>query len=318
MEKLRLNLPSKSSHTIKLRRKVKSSKVPEDWQDPSVDYLLEKEGDITDFLNPKKNSYEPITTQGPLSRSYIGNLSNLNRSRKDSQSQGKKTVLVKKNKKLESEVDPQQTFKNMLDKINTLRAKSQAAEEKKARNSKWRKFELKEAQAIQSFQAMSKYWKGLENSIASKSKKKANDLLYAKHKDLRTKNASPSKYFDREQIQDKYSWYIGLRDDKSSERVDVILPVFNKVTGNFTRFNVSRSPEGDFRGGSSEEGLCGKVLKEEDLRELQIFGIQKLPMEVEAVRRVGPQYLKPGLFEGPCEEETYAEQYDARLNARKS
>lgn len=315
MEKFRLNLPSKSSHTIKLRRKVNKSQIPEDNEDPSTDYLLEKEGDITDFLKPKKNSLDPITSQQPLSRSYIGNLSNFNRSRKGSQSQGKKTVLIKR-KKLESEIDPQQTFKNMLDKINTLRARSQAAEEKKVKKSKWKKFELKEAQAIQSFQTMSKYWKGLENSIASKSNKKANDLLYTKHKNSRTKNSSPSKYFDKEQIQDKYSWYIGLRDDKSSERVDVILPVFNKVTGNFTRFNVCRSPDGEV--GGDEEGLCGKVLKEEDLRELQIIGIQKLPMEVEAVKRVGPQYLKPGLLEGPCEEETYAEHYNSRVKARKS
>jgi hypothetical protein len=314
MEKLRLNLPSKSSHTIKLRRKVKNNQISEDAEDPSTDYLLEKEGDITDFLKPKKNCLEPITTQEPLSRSYIGNLSHYNRSRKDSQSQGKKTVLIKK-KKLESEIDPQQTFKNMLDKINTLRARSQAVEEKKVKKSKWNKFELKEAQAIQSFQTMSKYWKGLENSIASKSNKKANDLLYTKHKDLRTKNPSPSKYFDKEQIQDKYSWYIGLRDDKSSDRVDVILPVFNKVTGNFTRYNVCRSPDGEVD--PNDEGLCGKLLKEEDLRELQIIGIQKLPMEVEAVKRIGPQYLKPALFDGPCEEETYAEQYDAWTKARK-
>lgn len=313
MESLHHEPPSKSYRAIKLRRKIKGIILKQQNEDLSVDYLLEKEGDVRDFLKPSNNYSDCEFTQQSLSRSYIGGLSQLHQARKDSQGQGKKTIVIKK-KKLESEIDPQQTFRNMLEKINVLRARSQAADEKKV--SKWNKVELKETQAIKSFQAMSKYWKGLENSIASKSNKKAKELLYAKQKVLNNRKVAVGKYYDKEQISEKYSWYIGLREEGSKSKVEVILPVCNKVTGNFTRVNVCRSPQGYEDSGYFDESFNEKVIDEDDLRELQIVGIQKLPLEVEAVKRVGPQYLKPMTFDNPAEEEIIAEQYDPWVKAR--
>lgn len=300
-----LEKPSKSFRSIKLRKRVLNSKA-EDLE-TSADFILEKEGDVTDFLKPHTSNLNSSLNSDQINRSFIGILSA--RPRKDSQSQIKKPTMVSKKKRLESERDPKETFNQMLEKINCYRLASLQEENRMQRENKRHRVES-HFQAIKSFQSMSKYWKNLENSIASRSRKRENELLYIKQKKLRTLTNSPNKYFDKEQVQEKYSWYMGLRDSTHNKIVETYVPVNNAGNGIYTRVSLCKDTDDSH----NENDIIR--LNEEDYRELQVIGVQKLPLEIEAVNRVGPQYLKQDKSQVQFEEEVIAEHYDPWVKAR--
>lgn len=305
MERMALGKPFKSFRSIKLRKRVINLKAEE--EDTSADFALEKEGDVTDFLKPRANNLNSSLNSEQINRSFIGILSS--RPRKDSHSLTKKATMISKKKKLESERDPRETFNLMLEKINCLRLSSLQEEHRLKRENKRYQNES-HFEAIKSFQTINKYWKKLENSIASKSRKRKNELLYAKQKRLKTLTNSPNRYFDKEHAQNKYSWYMGLRDSADNKIVETYVPINNAANGIYTRVSLCKDSDD-----STNKNDIIK-LNEEDYRELQVIGVQKLPLEIEAVNRVGPQYLKQNKIQVHFEEETIAEHYDPWVKAR--
>jgi hypothetical protein len=300
-----LEKPSKSFRSVKLRKRVNNLRGQE--EDVAADFLLEKEGDVTDFLKPRNSGLNSSLNSEGLTRSFVGIVSA--RPRKESQSLTKKATILNKKRRLESERDPKETFKQMLEKINCYRLASLQEEKRRVRENKRSQVET-HFQAIKSFQTMSKYWKNLENSIAIKSRKRENELLYTKQKKLRTLTNSPNKYFDKEQVQEKFSWYMNLRDSNHNRKVEAFFPVSSPGSNIFTRVSIFKEEDPK----SQENSLI--KLEEEDYQELQIIGVQKLPLEIQAVHRVGPEHLKTHQSEALFEEEVIAEHYDPWVKAR--
>ena len=233
MERMPSDTPSKSFRQLKLRKKVKNLKAEE--EDTSADFVLEKEGDVTDFLKPQVNTLNSSLNSENINRSFIGILSS--RPRKESHSLTKKMTMSTKKKKHQSEIDPRETFNQMLEKINCYRLSSLQEEHRLKRENKRYRNES-HFEAIKSFQTMSKYWKNLENSIASKSRKRKNELLYTKQKKLKTLSSPPIRCFDKDHAQNKYSWYMGLRDSANNKIVETYIPINNAENGIYTRISV--------------------------------------------------------------------------------
>ena len=99
-------------------------------------------------------------------------------------------------------------------------------------------------------------------------------------------------------------WYMRLRESPEDSKFEAFLKVGNNLGGLYSRVQQKK-----FEGDESVE------IEKERIRELQIKGISKLPMEIEAVNRVGCEFLKPELLDNTIMNEVIVEQYDSKTKA---
>lgn len=129
------------------------------------------------------------------------------------------------------------------------------------------------------------------------------------------------------------SWYMSLRNS-SRMGFETYLPLGNIFTGLFTRISQHpKSPKALIRKPGAikssnktyrdwdyfrtkihdkKSSFRSSYSNNIDKEELLVVGLSKLPMEIDAVKQLGAEYLNPKLLPKPFKEEVYVENYDKR------
>lgn len=314
---------STSYRSVRVKRKPKEDDIIE--EDLEADYILEKEGDVKNFLRSKYKFVCPKydSTGEVISHSMIGPTSLFKSGVKDCQSPTKKSGTSTKKKKKAGEVDPSIRFKEILEQLSDIKHYSAQAEYKKLSSVSGRqKFpDNRQDMVIQNFQRTVRYWKNLETKLASKSKKKTKDILYTRSSSAYTSSTTPDRSFRSggNSIENQLMWYMRLRESFDADKFETFLPVGTEQGGLYTRIQVKNTVKTPVHMKFSSEKIDSEELIhlcEEDLNALQIVGVSKLPLEIAAVDKVGCQYLKPELLDLSKDEEVIAENYDLKVKAR--
>ena len=284
------NSTSKSHRVIKLRKKVLKNELT---LDTNQDFVLETSGDIRTYLTPINQSSNPNHFNPSKARSLnlIGGISQLkirkpqdtiNRqlSRKPTfslniRNNHRSSIIVNKE-------ESQSKFENMMKKINEAieRAKTEEKEKFLSLPNKERSIYSKQSKSID---AVGKT--GLRNLL---------------DRDGINQQRGPSKSIQVNEIQlsnnlreskssnamgvDQFFWYMSLRENRDSEHIESYMRIGNELNGLYTRV---KKPNPQFDG--SKSGRLDKEI-------LKIVGKSKLEMEVDAVKKVGYECLKPELL----------------------
>ncbi|CAG9314134.1 unnamed protein product [Blepharisma stoltei] len=322
------------------------------------DFTLEREGDITSFLKekspttpqinftpkfdingnllqysvigpvklfttPKSNdSWTPIK---PNQQSLNRTATNLNFSNRDNTNYQEKfkerLIEIENNSKLELSTDVKKASSMILyDRIRKGR------EERK----------LKQYDAIQN------EWKLIEKGLSFKSKKKMQDLMPNRAFEYREK-LEELEELDRnlpdKEESNSLSWYMSLRESQN-QKFETYIPMGQKLLGLYTRISqkpkspieIIRKP-GMVKTSSKTfrdwDYFLTKLGKEKSNSEtipssqashsdLLVIGLAKLPLEIDAVKNVGPEFLNPKLIPKPFKDEVFAEEYDPRNKTHKA
>lgn len=306
---------SKSYRMIKIKRK------PNEYEDAKNeledDYVLEKEGDIKQFLqanNSKKTGPRYDNNGNLILHSVIGPASLFSSAITNHESAIKKTQSLNKRKKRVSNVNPEARFNQLLDQISVMRKSTVKEEKKKLKLASQRQqlLETRQNTVMQSFQKTENYWKTLENNLAVKSKKKLNELLYSRSINSRPRTETPEKsvVMKGSAIEGKLMWMMKLRDSENDVKYEAFVNVGNPLSGLYTRIQHKKESQTfediEFEEGNEEIANC---------RDLQVVGLSKLPLEIDAVQRMGCEHLRPDLLERGGIDETIVEQYDKKTKA---
>lgn len=301
---------SKSYRMIKIKRRVKNEgKLAEDDE---KDYMLEKEGDITSYLN--SNLQKPLLPRynkdGEIvAHSIIGPVSLFSSETKEISSTIRKLPTLHKKRQKDTEINPRARFQNILDQISDMQ-KTVVKQEKTKFNSiskRQKHMESRQDSVIQNFQKTLKYWSKIQNNLVVKSRKTPKDLTYSHSNASNT----PNKLRRSRDIQEnsKLIWYMKLRDSSEDNKFEAFLRVGNNLSGIYSRIQV-RKPS------KASQGY--EVIEDLDLKDnpdLEIVGVSKLPMEIQAVEKIGCEYLKPELLDLTKHEEVIEENYHPKVKA---
>lgn len=157
---------------------------------------------------------------------------------------------------------------------------------------------------LDNFKKKNRYWGVLQKNLSEKTMKPADKLLSTIGLDgVRPDAVNKDKASDY--IHKNFYWYLNLRNtvpDKSS----TYIPVGNCLSGLFTLV----------KGKSQEwESFSPKAA---DLDELQVIGLDKLALEIEAVKSKGLESLNLDLIDRDgAQDAVIAEQYDRKVLAGK-
>jgi hypothetical protein len=276
------------------------------------DYVFESDGDVTEFLKSRYSNGEcpRIGPTGQLiSHSFVGPEALFTQNLKNSLMLGKKPNSSQKKKRKGSEMDPNLRFRQILDQISSMHKATAQAEEDKLKQLSHRKktAECRQDQVLRGFERTSKYWRSIQKTLAKRSRKEEKDLLSTKSGSFRSKTNTPEHMTAAEDngFETRMAWYMNLRGQKGSDQPEAFMRVGSEYGGLYTRVRTKRSEGGKQE---IEPGI--------DADELKVVGKSKLPLEVEAVKKLGCQYLKPELLDISNEEEVIAEQYDVHTRVR--
>ncbi|OMJ94890.1 hypothetical protein SteCoe_1919 [Stentor coeruleus] len=314
INKLSLISKSKSSKIIRVRKKVKPDSNIYKVED---DFALEKQGSVTNFLvSPKAVPVvsSPIYDKnGELNpRSFIGP------KKLFATKQVSPTVrpaLVKRlsmktsvqKKSSESVINYQSRFDEALNKIE--QAKKNSEQEEKLIYSHLSPREQiimsRQSNVLSNFQKTQKYWKGLEKGLAAKTKKNQQTLLssvpYESKKPSDTTEVCNRAY--KPHLQDGLLWYMSLRDDPAQMKSEAFLKVGPEFGGLYTRI----------KGSVLEAEVSTQDYRDESL-DFQVIGVGKLPLEIEAVNRVGVEHLDTKFLNLQKYDETIEENYGSKIS----
>ena len=301
-----------------IRVKRKYVKLDEFRSEVEEDYLLEREGDITKYLQGKNLSVAVprYDNNGNLvAHSVIGPASLFVTDTTDPQLALKKSRSVDKRRKKTTNVNPEMRFTQILEQISNMKKTAVLEERKKFKQSSQRQqlLDTRQNSVMQSFRKTEKYWQNLETHLAVKSNKKLEELIYTKSINSRAATRTPERTMaGKSQVEEgKLMWYMRLRESPEEKKYEAFINVGNALSGLYTRVQVDKSSV-DLCGGAGE----GEEIDNESRNDLQVVGNSKLPLEIEAVQRLGCQYLKPELIDRGHYDEIFAEQYDQKAKAR--
>lgn len=157
---------------------------------------------------------------------------------------------------------------------------------------------------LDNFKKKNKYWGVLQKNLSERTMKPADKLLSTIGLDgIRPDVVNKDK--DRFYNDKSLYWYLNLRNTVPSQS-NTFIPVGNYLSGLFTLV----------KGKSQEwETFSPKCA---DLDELQVIGLDKLSLEIEAVKSKGPENLNMDLIDkNQAEDIVIAEQYDRKVLAGK-
>ncbi|OMJ78972.1 hypothetical protein SteCoe_21099 [Stentor coeruleus] len=313
-----------SYKSVKIKRRPTEKDVFDD--DPELDYVLEKEGDITNFLKSKyKISCPKYNEFGELiSHSIIGPKSLYKTVNKDFQSSVKKSGSNIKKKKKEGEINPNIRFKEILNQISEL--KNSSISDNPNSTSKISNNIMfpvnRQSIVLKNFQKTVNYWKSLEKNLATKNKRNTKEVLYTRSSSYYSTSKTPDKNRNGGScIDNKLLWYMKLREDIDADKYETFLPVGSQQGGLYTRIQLKNTSKSPSLYKTSNEKINNEEminLSEDDLDALQIIGVSKLPLEIAAVDKVGCQYLRPELLDLNKDEEVIEEHYDRKSKSRLS
>lgn len=267
---------SKSLKVLKLRKRVPVQLYE---VKPETDYILETEGNIREYLSPLgKYSHDTDLPQGQLLKhNIIGPLSHLEvkviepsstRSKKLScqsinKNQTRQSVLVAK-------VDYQSRFNEVMKKINDAleRAKYEEKLQKIEEDLQidMKKERIEKKQRIKSISKIETARVANEIGIESGKVNKA------------TKSVNINS--------DHLAWYMSLRQTQENEYNESYMRIGPELNGLYTKIKLPNPTFRSPRHPSSER-----------FDDLIIKGENKLNLEVEAVKKIGVEFLRPDLLE---------------------
>ena len=267
---------SKSLRVLKLRKRVPVQLYE---VKPETDYILETEGNIREYLSPlEKYSQDSELPQGQLLKhNIIGPLSHLEvkviepnstRSKKLSchsinKNQTRQSILVAK-------VDYQSRFNEVMKKINDALEKAKYEE----------KLEKIEEDLQVDMKNIKKEKKQRIKSISKvESARFTNELCIESGKiNKQTKSVNINS--------DHLAWYMSLRQTQENEYNESYMRIGPELNGLYTKIKL---PNPTFR--------SPRHPSSESFDDLIIKGESKLNLEVEAVKKIGVEYLRPDLLE---------------------
>ena len=202
-------------------------------------------------------------------------------------------------------------FKEALSRIDEAKKKTEKEDKMKMKllSPRERVVVNRETHILQKYKSTAKYWKTIEKGLAGKSNKKASEVICTQWLDTKKTNEfsdAPARSCETV-IQDKLRWYMSLRDDPKEGKTETFLRVGPELNGLYTRVRCNNEETSRGIPISPDAGV--------NCEELQIIGIGKLPLEIEAVKRVGYEFMKPELLVTEKWDEVIAEQYDKKLKA---
>ncbi|CAG9330452.1 unnamed protein product [Blepharisma stoltei] len=316
------------------------------------DFALEHEGDVTSFLQekipstPKKSFFPKFDNKGNLlAYSVIGPTKLFTNPKSNGPSTPEKTngkglskTSTRLNFNTRDHTNYEEKFKERLLEIeNNSKLESTTGAKKLSSMIIYDKIRQgREQRILNHYNEVQNEWNLLEKKLSSKAKKKPGDLLFNRATEYREKLEELDE-IDRN-LPDKdetnsFSWYMSLRES-NNQKFETYIPMGQKFLGLYTR--ISQKPKSPleiirkpgmaktssktfrdwnyFQEKFSQEMTSSKSipLSQIDKEELLVVGLAKLPLEIDAVKRTGPEFLNPKLIPRPFKDEIYAEEYDFR------
>ena len=286
------NSAFKPHRIIKLRKKVLKNELT---LDNNQDFALETSGDIRTFLTPVNQSSNPnhLIPSKARSLNLIGGISQfkiqnskvtINRqlSRKPTFS-----LSMRNNHQsniLSNKEESQSKYEKVMKKITEAldRAKLEEKEKFLSLPNKERSIYSKQSQSIDAAGKASlgnlfdKDGRNLQRG-PSKSMNVNEIQLNSKLRESKSSNAEGV---------DQFFWYMSLRENKDSEHIESYMRIGNELNGLYTKM---KKPNPQF-----DKSKSGR-LADQDI--LKIIGKNKLEMEVNAVKKVGYESLRPDLLQ---------------------
>ena len=282
----------KSHRVIKLRRKVVKNELT---LDTNQDFVLETSGDIRSYLTPANQSstLSHLMPSKIRSNNLIGGIGQFNipksqetvnrqLSRKPTfsfslRNNNRSSILITKE-------DSQTRFNNVMKKINEAleRAKLEEKETFLSLPNKERSIYSKQSQSIDAAGKnglASLLDRGGRNEQRAPTKSLQVNEIQLGGKKRETKSSNVNSV-------DQFFWYMSLRENKDCEHIESYMRIGNELNGLYTKV---KKPNPRF-----DKSKSGK-LKVKD--SLNIVGKNKLEMEVDAVKKVGYEWLKPELLQ---------------------
>lgn len=307
---------SKSCKLLKIRKRINPNS---DYFSIEDDLVLERQGNYSQFLdNPSVSMETPSPlidgSSGLNPRSIIGPKSLY--ATKQVSSINQQPALIKKvslrspsqKKATEEVVNYQIRFDEAVKRIHQAKRISEQEEKQLLAHLSPREQIIVNRQfnVLQNFKKTQKYWKSIEKGLACKSNKNIDKLLSSVPYESKKPNDVPesNERAYKPHLQDGLLWYMSLRDDPKAMRSETYLKVGPEFNGLYTRIQ-----------GSTRNAEFVPRDYRDDSPDFHVIGLGKLPLELEAVNRVGLKYLDTTLLDSQKYEETIAEHYDTKTRA---
>ena len=101
---------------------------------------------------------------------------------------------------------------------------------------------------------------------------------------------------------------MSLRDDANHSKLETYIRIGHDLNGLYSRIKCKMDDD-------INESSIYNSLSPEYADELQVIGVSKLPLEIEAVKKVGYENLRPELLNNDKYDEVIIEQYDKKIKA---
>lgn len=270
---------------VKLRRKLEKNEI---LPDQNPDFILETGGDIRKFLTPtgpieklprfpagklyKQNIIGGITQLKPKN-----SINTVNRmfSRKSTFTFALRNQI---RQTLNGKEDPQKTFENTMKKITSNIELTRQEENAKlsSMKDKEKQFFMKQSQSIDTI-----YQSKLLESASKTSDKSS--LLNNEFSTRTTRKENKSQNFELNQ---RMGWYMSLRESHNNEHIESYMRIGSELNGLYTKVK-KKNPY-------YIKTEVSKLRKESE--DLTVVGRNKLELEVDAVKKVGFEFLRPELI----------------------
>lgn len=256
-------LSHKSHRVLKLRKKVPKlvfNSMPES------DFLLENGGNVREFLSPTgEYTLDTNLEKGQMLRhNMIGPTSAFQMKTVDTPTQKlirksslQPNIKTTRQSIVMTKVDYQARFNDVMAKINSALEKAKAEEKSK------------ESQNLEIVESKPPNYLKIPSKMPSI-------------------DQSSTKSIPRSDSNDRLAWYMSLRECPESENVESYMRIGPEINGLYTKV---QKPNPNFKSPRSKISSIGAFT------DLHIEGENKLKLEVEAVKKVGYEYLRPELLE---------------------
>lgn len=287
----------KQLKVLKLRRKIQSNEL-KPVQNP--DFILETSGDIRTYLTPTGPLDKiPKFPKGKFYKhNIIGGITQLKSNNPQTtvnRMMSRKSTFTfllrnQMRKSLNTKEDSKEKFNKIMQNIqdNIERTKLEENEKLRYMKEKYKVEYMKQSQSIDTV------FQPKLLSEGSKISDKTNSLP----NELSTRNLKRDNKSENFGNNDKMTWYLSLRESHENEHIESYMRIGSELNGLYTKVK-RKNPY-------YSQALTGKLKSKDE--EMAVIGRNKLQMEVEAVKKIGYDYLRPDLLEREvCEENTILE-----------
>lgn len=200
-------------------------------------------------------------------------------------------------------VDPKNRFKEALKSIENNKKRSENQEKKMLNQLSPREKLIanRQKRILDNYQNKHKYWGAIQKNLSEKTMKSSDKLLSTIGLDGIRADLHNHDLVDNH-IQENLYWYLNLRN-AFPEKSNTFIPVGNSLSGLYT-FVKGKKKDVEFFSP-----------KNSDLNELQVIGLNKLSLEIEAVKSKGPENLDLELIDRNECDEVISQQYDKKVLA---